>query len=227
MPSGHVCIQCGEDLSRLRVKREPHYGLPVITCPSCGVVVVRREHPLRAWWKRAMRMDAMLTALLLHGVMIAACTVVAIGQIDFLGQAIKTVGFVTALEANTADFIATFILTPMLLGAYLTAGFVHWRRRWLPWPIAFGFLSVLLLIRCMVMVMDRSSSGAMAGQTIGEYIEVGLGWWMIDLTFLAATIPATLVGIPVGGAVLGVARKFRWTRYRWRRRQQRRNQLAQ
>jgi hypothetical protein len=32
----HVCMGCGLDLARVRAAPDPHYGLPLVTCPRCA-----------------------------------------------------------------------------------------------------------------------------------------------------------------------------------------------
>ncbi|MFK7884627.1 MAG: hypothetical protein AB8F26_10645 [Phycisphaerales bacterium] len=57
MPTHHACHSCGYPLSRLRAAPDPHYQLPIITCPECDTSVVRRPDPavqgLRTAWKSA------------------------------------------------------------------------------------------------------------------------------------------------------------------------------
>ncbi len=52
MPVAHACISCGTSLSRVRARRDPHYGLPLVVCPTCTRACVRRRHPLQAGWRR-------------------------------------------------------------------------------------------------------------------------------------------------------------------------------
>jgi hypothetical protein len=41
---------CGLDLARVRAAPDPHYGLPMVTCPRCARACVRR-HPSRIGWR--------------------------------------------------------------------------------------------------------------------------------------------------------------------------------
>lgn len=57
MPTHHACHSCGYPLSRIRAAPDPHYNLPVISCPECDTSVVRRRDPMvqgfRTGWKSA------------------------------------------------------------------------------------------------------------------------------------------------------------------------------
>ncbi len=55
MAISHVCMGCGLDLARVRAAPEPHYGLPLVTCPRCAGACVRR-HPSRIGWRGARRL---------------------------------------------------------------------------------------------------------------------------------------------------------------------------
>jgi hypothetical protein len=50
----HVCMECGLDLARVRAAPDPHYGLPMVTCPRCARACVR-WHPSRIGWRGARR----------------------------------------------------------------------------------------------------------------------------------------------------------------------------
>lgn len=52
MPLPHHCISCGTDLSWIRAAPDPHYGLPVVVCPSCLLACTRRKPPTKAAIRR-------------------------------------------------------------------------------------------------------------------------------------------------------------------------------
>lgn len=52
MPRAHLCTSCGEDLALIAPAREPHYGWPMIRCPSCCAPSVRWEGDERRTWCR-------------------------------------------------------------------------------------------------------------------------------------------------------------------------------
>ncbi len=45
---------CGLDLARVRAAPDPHYGLPMVTCPRCARACVR-WHPSRIGWRGQRR----------------------------------------------------------------------------------------------------------------------------------------------------------------------------
>lgn len=77
----HPCHGCGLDLTRLRALPDTHYGLPVVTCPSCGTSVVRRRDPGVAGWRRARRTVGALWTVFVQGVVFALCSLAALFSI--------------------------------------------------------------------------------------------------------------------------------------------------
>lgn len=52
MPRAHLCTSCGEDLALIAPQREPHYGWPLLRCPTCCAPSVRWEGHERSTWRR-------------------------------------------------------------------------------------------------------------------------------------------------------------------------------
>lgn len=97
----------------------------------------------------------------------------------------------------------------LLVGAWLTAGFTHWRR-WLVWA-AWGALmaGVLAIDPLIEPAVER------IGRLLNDKITAGpfdTGGWMTHLTVLAGTLVIAAAGIPLGQGI-----RLGWARYRARR----------
>ena len=97
----------------------------------------------------------------------------------------------------------------VFLGAWLTAGFTHWRR-WRVWA-AWGALmaGVLAIDPLIEPAVER------IGRLLNDKITAGpfdTGGWMTHLTVLAGTLVIAAAGIPLGQGI-----RLGWARYRARR----------
>ncbi|MCZ6851559.1 MAG: hypothetical protein O7F17_07955, partial [Planctomycetota bacterium] len=81
MAIAHVCMQCGMALTRLRPSRDPHYRLPMVTCPTCGQASVRRRHPIQQRWRAFTRAQTSVCALLLQILFLVALAAATVGSI--------------------------------------------------------------------------------------------------------------------------------------------------
>ena len=66
MAISHLCISCGFDLARVRIRPDPFYALPIAICPDCGEAAVRRMHPMKQAWRTLLRLKTSLIALALQ-----------------------------------------------------------------------------------------------------------------------------------------------------------------
>lgn len=82
MPTHHACHACGHDLSRIRALADPHYALPVVTCPTCRTSTVRRRDPVVAGYRRARRVGRALLTILVQCSVVALVTTAGVALIS-------------------------------------------------------------------------------------------------------------------------------------------------
>lgn len=240
MAIAHLCIRCGWDLARMRPVREPHYGLPVVTCPRCSRVTLRRRHPIWQRWHEFRRVDWSLT-------------VVAIQVILLLTLGTITTFCIPAVLLNAAPLIGSelfkgrrsdeheirlfawlcfwvFGVLGPITGAWLSAGFSH-LRRWKVWASWAGFMLLIQLVLAGYFIVASSDA---------DVFELGLQRTVVfDRTriavilflapgsmVLAGIMLAALVGIPAGRLLIWLGRYMRSVRWRWRRRRRKQTRTA-
>jgi hypothetical protein len=217
VPHSHVCHECCLDLARVRARPEPRYRLPIVTCPRCGTVHVRREHPIARRGRAAARI-ALASVLvvvqlgLLAGLVAAATAVcVVFGDPPRLRAGQVAVAFAIGLG-----------LLPIAVGAWLTAGLPHWRRAVA--FAAFALLVALLLAMDVVALPFAIEMAATAGIPPRDWIRYGGGEWRDRLAILAVIMTVATAGIPVGALIVATWRRLeeRWRRAARTRRRARR-----
>ncbi|MCP3905550.1 MAG: hypothetical protein GY715_18140 [Planctomycetes bacterium] len=221
MVLSHVCVECGHDLARVRVRREAHYGLPMVRCPNCDTVAVRRMHPAWRAWRRFLRVKTSLGVLLLQ---LAALKFFVGGGVGLCEWWLLLVA--DALDANAARPvewalpIAVTLLFAVGLGTWLTAGFAHWRERFLPWLIYFLIVGAVLAVpRFIVPLIENGASGQIT------LLEEAAGWMVRLVGLMAMLVVAIIVGgypgLLLERAVAGF-RRWAWQARRRRLRARRR-----
>lgn len=112
MAIAHVCTACGEDLALIAPEREPHYGWMLVRCPRCDAPAVRREHAVRALWRRARKRSKAAAGLF--------------GRLGaFAGVSAGVTAWTGVLAAGSAAFAASpdgLGLTTLIVGAFHAAG---------------------------------------------------------------------------------------------------------
>lgn len=214
MVIAHICLQCGLDLARIRVSRDPHYGLPLVVCPRCSTACVRRRHLIEQGWRTTRRLIRSLLALggqLLAVVIIgSAMSSAALG----LDRAMMRHDLNWLLEEERVLLIFALLVIPIINGAWLSATTRHWRRgaAWTAWLLA------LVLIGWFVIPMmdwlDRWSRSPTMPTPPWS-----LPTWSQGLLPLLIMSVISLIGWPIGNAVRGISRANR--RQRWRKRRRR------
>ncbi|MFM9958757.1 MAG: hypothetical protein ACKVZJ_11835 [Phycisphaerales bacterium] len=65
MPRAHLCQACGHDLALISAEREPHYGWPLVRCPTCAAPSVRAAGlgADRTAWRRTRKVYKALLGL--------------------------------------------------------------------------------------------------------------------------------------------------------------------
>jgi hypothetical protein len=223
MAISHLCLVCGMDLARRRAQRDPHYGLPIVTCPQCGAVAVRRTHPLQRHWRRFLRVKTSLGwfAFQLSALGGLAALVVAV-CVRFDGVLLRG-GFDGGAGEAWFELFASFALLPIALGAWLTAGLAHWRR-----GVAWGAFAALtaVLLSVDVLLAPALTQLARAGGSAIEPIAGETSRCAARLAVLAAIMTLAAAGIPAGRLTLLLHDRFRRSRWRARRRRLRATRWA-
>lgn len=222
MAKAHVCMECGTDLARVRVRREPHYHLLLVVCPGCRAVSVRRHHPIIARYRQARLVTlAIATVIVQLGL---------IGLFTFLNlmSAVTLLFSVLEVPQRRSDedililAVMAVVVVPVATGAWLSVSFHH-LRRWKVWMGWFTFMlvppGVLGWVRAMseeFILGDATWLGA-ASDSFAVSVAVSTILFLIVASgpLIVMMIVAT-AGIPLG---LGIVWVHRWLqRALWRMR---------
>ncbi len=218
MAMAHVCPACGAALTRVRPSPDPHYGLPLVLCPSCSTAAVRRRHPLQRRTRRGLQVAKALATFLAQLVVLgalAAVTLLLIGQVEDLTTGLSLAAVLRADRLVLASMGGFCVLT----GIWLTVGLSHWRwwAAWAAWAALIAGLEAIVLL--------WNAPGPPLIDALGVAILPGVfevGRYAGRLEILAATLVVAAAGIPPGLAVLqlhGTNRRLRWRKRRRRRRE--------
>ncbi len=216
MAISQLCNECGADLGRVRARRDPHYGLPLVMCPYCSTAAVRRRHPTAQRWRELKRLSVPLSIIILQlAALSGLLSLVAVVCFEF-GDKLDRAGI--HLQHPDGPIILGLALCalPIAVGAWLTAGLHHWRR-WAAWCL-FTFLAVLTLsFDCLVGPAITQGSIDL-GLSVG-YLECDFEIWRDRMLILVAMMIVASIGIPVGKLLMW---GFGHTRRRlWRARRKR------
>jgi hypothetical protein len=216
MAISHLCLSCGWDLARVRAQVEPRYALAILLCPRCGEAAVRQIHPAQRGWRTFLRLKTSLLALIFQlAALVAGLSVVILVCVQ-VGDAWVRGALAAPKDDELIVAFLAFALLPILLGAWLTAGFSHTRRlgTWLVFSIlALGALSV----DCVAwQALQRLLDACGLSMTLADYRWDLLG---ARLAVLATLMIIATAGIPLG--MLALAAHRRWRRNRWRARRRR------
>ena len=221
MAISHLCTNCGSDLARIRARREPRYGLPLIVCPRCGTCAVRRRHPLPRRYRSGKRLMVSLAVLVAQLGLLVAFTVLAIVVCVQFGDAFMRGDIEPSRPEMTVLAVLSFGVLPLALGMWLKAGLSHWRRpvAWLVFALV--VLPMLSIDTLLLPWLARSIPS----------LDLTLQWdscrwdlWLGRASALAALMSVALLGIPAGaglGRLHDLARRGLW-RFRLRQARMRR-----
>ena len=225
MAIAHVCMQCGMSLTRLRPSRDPHYHLPMVTCPSCNTVCTRSVHPLQRWHLTAIRVRGTLCALVLQILAaVALGWLMPAGAAWFGRQVIH--GLPVALLAERHRFaLALFgLAVPIATGVWLTAGLGHWRpatawRTWIAVIVALLCVDTILIILADLPPATGVSWLNLVRREYELHVFPVLIERIASLIALTAMLVVATAGIPLGRGLRAAFARHR--AHRWRKRRTR------
>jgi hypothetical protein len=235
MAESHVCMSCGLDLARIRAVVEPRYGLPVVACPDCRTVVMRRMDPMVAQWRRTMRVFAAVRAMLVRVVaavvlMSASVGVVLLLEAEANARGRRLFDLPVLLRRNQLGFsgddwlgvwlfLASWIGVQAGVGVLLSVGFGHWRPRIFAWG---GWAATLVLFLSWPAVVHPfvAATGWALRDPVAYDGPVGGVLVMRATVGLGAMLAAPL-GVPLGGGLVWAGAHWRQMKFRARRRRRR------
>ena len=223
MGIAHVCLGCGADLARIRVIRDPHYRLPIVTCPGCGEACVRRLDPILQRWRSFQPLAVALCALSVQVLIVlalATATVLVIDAVpDLLPVRISGNVFDLLYDQSFAALVIGVTL-PVLTGVWMTIGLGHWRP-WLAragWGLLIaGLLSWDMLWLAFETIGNRL--GIVSGVGAEAHLQLAFYDWILRVFILFVFLMLTFAGSPLGAVLLKIhARRQsrRWNRRRAR-----------
>lgn len=221
----HHCGRCGTDLTRLRAVRDPVYGLPLVRCPSCGMTLVRRKHPLPVWTRRICRAIPVFFVLLAQAFILPIVAMGFVGMSAAMAEEIMIVGF-RRDGTMQPDFLGAFLERyadrPEEMGALIAmcciAGLVgvwmglfmrHWKR------------GVILAVWLLLVLGYIGLDALRAGQpSVKWFFDPMLGEpWIktpahakVWVTVVLASLPLVLALSSIGGAVARAMDRRRFAR---------------
>jgi hypothetical protein len=223
MAISHLCISCGWDLARVRVRRDPHYGLPLVHCPECGHTAVRRRHPISDRWRALLRLLTSLLAIVLQLAAAAFFLPMVIAACMEIGQGMPADTFRYYDPRDAVLFGALVFLLALGTGAWFTAGLHHWRR-WVPWLVFIPPMAIVLSIDCVIapaVVQFARERGF-----TDHFIAYEWDQLLMRSLALAGIMIVAIAGLPLGHAMMALERRFRTWLWRTRRRRLRARRFA-
>ncbi len=239
----HSCHICGGALGKVRAPLDPIYKLQVVVCPKCGAACVRRRHPISASWRAVRR--GLATAIGLGWRMVGCFLVVgfSLGLPQMLSDTFNQAGplevwrmsrageldgrWMEGWKGENGPLIAGVGVAWCIgVGAALTAGFGHARRRWAVWAIFAGALVGLsVLAEFFESYVDRAMYRQQASDPMPEVSAqfshlYRTGGWM------AVGLGVAVAGVPLGRGLRRAFAKGDARRWGAMRRRVRRRRLA-
>ena len=218
----HVCMSCGLDLARQRVRVEPHYHLPIVTCPRCNWTCVRRRHPIQARWRAFLRAFASIRAMILQVFAGAILAVTTIGISGWLADVLHTLPIYGFQNYDIRFPLVSALCCAIATGVWLTAAFGHWKPipRWFCWwGLIVGLVSIEPLWN-----LSEPARAAMGFDTTP--VRIDLQQWRDQLVLVVALAIVAIIGVPLGQAARRSHRKYRANKFRKRLAQRRKRRLA-
>lgn len=228
MGIAHICLECGQGLARVRVQLDPHYGLPLVSCPRCHAVAVRRPSPAMKQWQAIKRSGLSFGALGLQAVVALALITLTILAIISLERGEFRLG--RAFPSREYYFGLAMLLgvLPLFTGAWLTFAFRHVKLRFALFGWASVIVTGLLVIGLGVGMFDDVTGqqyeqigfgafGAGAWLGLTQYVLPWSGIFALLLMFTFAGIPPGRLGVKLFAFARCRQRRWMLKRRRLRR----------
>ncbi|MHC4990463.1 MAG: hypothetical protein ACYTGC_05730 [Planctomycetota bacterium] len=225
MAIAHICYRCGTDLARVRAHREPHYGLLLLQCPGCCRFLARRRHPLHEFWRGLRRVDWALTIVVFNVLALICLLILTAGNAAWFGREILEDGAAGLLSDHRVPLFGCFVLTPILVGAWLAIGLPHWRRTtaWAMFTVAASLMTLLVVVMGVIDdLIDNLDTGASLRQIAlsGGHT---MAWALVAVVLTVALAP---IGVLPGRGLAWLTRKWRQSVRSLRRRRLRRERTG-
>ncbi len=223
MAIAHVCLGCGADLARIHVIRDPHYRLPIVTCPGCRHACVRRVDPILQRWRAFQPAAAALCALfaqLLIVLFLAAATALVVHVVPGLLPVPISGNVFDLLDNQSISTIVVGVTLPVLTGIWMTAGLGHWRT-WLARAV-WGLLIAGLLSWDVLRLASETIGnelGIVSGVGAEAHLKLAFYDWLLRVLVLFVFLMMTFAGSPLGAVLLKIhaqRQNRRWSRRRAR-----------
>ena len=223
MAIAHVCLGCGADLARIHVIRDPHYRLPIVTCPGCGEACVRRVDPILQRWRTFQRLAAALCTLFVQVLIVLSLAPVTALVVDAVPDIlpVRISGNVFDLLYDQSFGVMVVGLTlPVLTGIWMTTGLGHWR----PWlaRAVWGLIIAALLSWDVLRLASETIGnrlGIVSGVGAEAHLQLAYYDWILRVLVLFVFLMLTFAGSPLGAVLLKIharRRRRRWSRRRAR-----------
>lgn len=223
MAIAHVCLGCGADLARIHVIRDPHYRLPIVICPGCSHVCVRRVDPILQRWRTFQPAAAALCALSVQLLIVLLLATATAGVVDAVPDILPAPisGNVFDLLDNQSIWAMVVCVTlPVLTGIWMTTGLGHWR----PWlaRAVWGLLIAGLLSWDVLRLASETIGnelGIVPGIGAKAHLKLAFYDWILRIVVLFVFLMMTFAGSPLGAVLLKIhaqRHNSRWSRRRAR-----------
>jgi len=218
MPIAHICLSCGQGLSRVRPRIEPHNGLRIVVCPRCDRACVRARLWASDAWKTLLRrawivgliVIKIAVSLFLMAMMVIAATSFAMGDFDFSAGLPRGFWFIAAIA---------FVGLPVVTGAWLTLAFDHLGRLATFGGWAAIVASIILIVAALMGVggqIEDLSYEAWRSSGLTSLAMLGVrAIAPTALTLLAVMMFVSVAGVPLGRIAIAARRVMRGWHFRW------------
>ncbi|MCA9286762.1 MAG: hypothetical protein KDA22_16175, partial [Phycisphaerales bacterium] len=182
MAIAHHCLACGMDLAPVRADRTNPYGLPLVHCPRCRTVVVRRRDPLIRLWRQVRRTGLVLGRLAFNVAVLSGCTVLSAVAIAGAVAAIRNALW-EPYDNHTPRWVAGLAAVALVVvGAAVRLVLGHHR----PWKVWLGFTAWLVVFLVAI------PTAAMLAESSPERMSADLRRVIADerTTLVALSVPA-------------------------------------
>jgi hypothetical protein len=213
----HACHVCGEALGRVRASLDPVYKLPIVVCPTCGAACVRRRHPLAVLWRGVLHARATALGLAWRafaGLLAVGCS---LGVSEMFCDSLNSVGpvglwrlsrdgglddrWIESWKYENGPLIACVSVAWCVgLGAALTAGLGHIRRRWVVWSLFGGAMLAWLLLAGFMEFLNRATYMRWSEDSLPPLPSY---FWQLDRHWgwICVGLGLAMLGAPLGRAL--------------------------